>query len=120
MNSRRKFLQQSGSLALAGLFYPSLKNIDNFIPEKSAPGIGLQLYTLGDLMVKDPRGTLLKIAAIGYKELESASSSKGNFYGFTPKEFAAIIKEAGMQWRSAHIGGVPFSYDQIMKMAKNA
>jgi len=120
MNSRRKFLQQSSSLALAGLLFPSLKNINSFIPEKSAPAIGLQLYTLGDLMVKDPQGTLIKIAKIGYRELESASSSKGNFYGFTPKEFAALVKAAGMQWRSAHVGGVAFSRDQIMKMAKNA
>jgi len=120
MNSRRKFLQQSGSLALAGLFYPSLKNINSFIPEKSAPGIGLQLYTLGDLMVKDPHGTLIKIAKIGYTELESASSSKGNFYGFAPKEFAALVKAAGMQWRSAHIGGAPFTQEQMLKMAKTA
>jgi len=26
----------------------------------------------------------------------------------------------GMRWRSAHVGGAPFSVEQIMKMAKNA
>jgi sugar phosphate isomerase/epimerase len=118
MNSRRKFLQQSGSLALAGLLSPTLKNIGSFVPFKGKPEIGLQLYTLGDLMIKDPRGTLIKLASIGYKELESASSQKGNFYGFTPREFAGIVKEAGMNWRSAHIGGAPFSLDQMLKMAK--
>jgi len=78
------------------------------------------LYTLGNLMTTDPKGTLQKLAAIGYKELESAGSQKGNFYGYTPKEFAAMVKEAGMQWRSAHVGGAPFSIEQIMKMAKTA
>lgn len=82
--------------------------------------IGLQLYTMGELMINDPQGTLQKLAAIGYTQLESAGSAKGNYYGFTPKEFSAMVKTAGMHWRSAHIAGAPFSREQIMKMAKNA
>lgn len=88
--------------------------------KKKFPAAGLQLYTLGDLMATDPKGTLEKLAAIGYKELESAGSQKGNFYGFKPKELATMIKEAGMTWRSAHVGGAPFSRESIMKMAKTA
>jgi hypothetical protein len=79
----------------------------------------LQLYTLGDLMTTDPQGTLQKLAAIGYKELESAGSQKGNFYGYKPKELATMIKDAGMTWRSAHVGGAPFTMANVMKMAKN-
>jgi len=80
----------------------------------------LQLYTLGDLMTTDSNGTLKKLAAIGYTELESAGSNKGNYYGFKPKEFATIVKDAGLHWRSAHVGGAPFTMEQILKMAKNA
>jgi hypothetical protein len=50
--------------------------------------------------------------------LESAGSQKGNYYGYTPKEFATLVKDTGMNWRSAHVGGAPFTADQIMKMAK--
>jgi sugar phosphate isomerase/epimerase len=71
-------------------------------------------------MVNDPKGTLQKVAAIGYKELETAGSGKGNFYGFKPKELSSMIKDMGMIWRSAHVGGAAFRMDQIMKMAKNA
>jgi len=71
-------------------------------------------------MTTDPQGTLEKLAAIGYKELESAGSQKGNFYGYKPKELSAMIKAAGMTWRSAHVGGAPFNMSQIMKMAKTA
>ena len=71
-------------------------------------------------MTSDTKGTLQKLAAIGYKELESAGSQKGNFYGYKPKEFADMVKDAGMHWRSAHVGGAPFRMEQIMKMAKNA
>jgi len=120
MTNRRKFLQQSTTFALTGLLLPRMNNVVSFFERKTKWPVGLQLYTLGNLMTTDPKGTLQKIAAIGYKELESAGSQKGNFYGYTPKEFAAMVKEAGMQWRSAHVGGAPFSIEQIMKMAKTA
>jgi sugar phosphate isomerase/epimerase len=120
MTSRRKFLQQSGTFALSGLLLPRLSDAAMFAGKKLAHPIGLQLYTLGDLMTKEPKETLQKLAAIGYTELESAGSQKGNFYGFKPKEFAALIKDMGMKWRSAHVGGAPFRMDQIMKMAKTA
>src|SRR4051812_34261181 len=120
MTTRRKFLQQSGTVALAGLLLPKLGGAASFFERKGAVPIGLQLYTLGDLMINDPKGTLDKLAAIGYKEVESAGSSKGNFYGFSSKEFAAMVKSAGMHWRSAHVGGAPFSMAQMMRMAKTA
>ena len=120
MTHRRKFLQQSGTFALASLLLPRLGYADSFFEEKTTMSIGLQLYTLGDLMTTDPKGTLQKLAAIGYKELESAGSQKGNYYGFTTKEFGAMVKDAGLHWRSAHVGGVPFTMAQIMKMAKTA
>jgi len=116
---RRKFIQ-SGSLAAANLLLAHYAKAGAFPGKRMAPASGLQLYTLGNLMTTDPKGTLQKVAAIGYKEVESASSQKGNWYGFKPKEFAAMVKDAGMTWRSAHIGGAPISIDQIMKMAKTA
>jgi sugar phosphate isomerase/epimerase len=116
---RRKFIQ-SGALTLSGLLLARSAKSAIFSYKKKAPPVGLQLYTLGDLMITDPQGTLQKLAAIGYRELESAGSQKGNFYGLKPKELAAMIKDAGMTWRSAHVGGAPFSPEQIMKMAKTA
>jgi len=115
---RRNFIQ-SGALTLSGLLLARSAKSAIFSYKKSMP-VGLQLYTLGDLMTTDPQGTLQKLAAIGYKELESAGSQKGNFYGYKPKELAAIIKDAGMTWRSAHVGGAPFTMANVMKMAKTA
>ncbi|MCW3113136.1 MAG: sugar phosphate isomerase/epimerase [Segetibacter sp.] len=117
MTTRRNFLQQSGTFALATLLLPKVGSAGLLKAKKS---IGLQLYTLGDLMTTDAKGTLQKLAAIGYKELESAGSSKGNYYGYKPKEFASMVKDMGMHWRAAHVGGAPFGIDQIMKMAKTA
>jgi sugar phosphate isomerase/epimerase len=120
MTNRRKFLQQSGTFALAGLLLPRMTNASSFFEGTAKQPIGLQLYTLGNLMTTDPKGTLEKLAAIGYKEVESAGSQKGNFYGYAPKEFAAMVKQAGLNWRSAHVGGAPFTMENIMKMAKTA
>src|SRR5215831_7080502 len=118
MITRKDFIKKTGAAALGSMLL-SNKLMAEFERKKTSP-IGLQLYTLGNLMTTDPRGTLQKLAAIGYKELESAGSQKGNFYGYTPKEFATMVKEAGMHWRSAHVGGAPFTIEQIMKMAKTA
>lgn len=107
-------------MAAASLLFGRSAKSGTLSYKKKFPAAGLQLYTLGDLMATDPKGTLEKLAAIGYKELESAGSQKGNFYGFKPKELATMIKEAGMTWRSAHVGGAPFSRESIMKMAKTA
>ena len=120
MATRRKFIQQSGAFALGSLLIPQLGKSGLFKSPTAYPPIGLQLYTMGNLMTTDTKGTLQKLAAIGYKEMESAGSQKGNFYGYKPKELAAMIKDVGMNWRSAHVGGAPFRMEQIMKMAKNA
>ena len=118
MTTRRKFIQQSGVLAITSLLASRMTSASLFSDKRPTQPIGLQLYTLGDLMTTDAKGTLQKLAAIGYKEVESAGSQKGNFYGFAPKDFAAMVKDAGMNWRSAHVGGAPFSVEQAMRMAK--
>src|ERR1700682_588912 len=120
MTNRRKFLQQSGTFALASILLPQFGRSNYFFRTNAKQSIGLQLYTLGNLMTTDTKGTLQKLAAIGFKELESAGSQKVNFYGYKPKEFAAMVKDAGMHWRSAHVGGAPITIEQIMKMAKTS
>jgi len=120
MATRRKFLLQSGAVALGGLVLPHVGRAAKFFNSKKAIPIGLQLYTMGNLMTTDTKGILEKLGAIGYKEVESAGSQKGNFYGYNPKELAAMVRDSGMHWRSAHVGGAAFKRGDIMKMAKNA
>jgi len=120
MATRRTFIQQTGAFALGSLLIPQIGKSAFFNGASSYPPPGLQLYTMGRLMVSDTAGTLKKLASIGYREVESAGSNKGNFYGYKPKEFAKMVKDAGMHWRSAHVGGAPFRMEDIMKMAKNA
>jgi hypothetical protein len=74
---RKPFLRQTGTLGAAGMMYPSLCRIVGFILPKPNDAVGLQLYTPGGLMESDAKGTLQKLAAFGYKNVESASGSKG-------------------------------------------
>jgi len=65
-------------------------------------GVGVQLYSVRKEMMADASGTLHKLGQIGYQEIESAQSSKGNYYGLAPKEIKEILKNQGMTLRSGH------------------
>ena len=107
MQSRRKFISQASLAAIGAMaISPSLKAA--ILSGKPLPGYGLQLFTLFSSFDEDVPGNLKKIADIGYKEIESAFSRKGGFYGMTAKEFAKQVKDAGMHWRAHHVLGAPF------------
>lgn len=94
--TRQQFLK-AGALAASAAFLPSM-DVFAASPKK----VGLQLYTLRDLMAKDPEGTLKQVAKIGYKEVESFGYSDGKFFGKTPKEYAAFLKSLGLSTPSGH------------------
>jgi sugar phosphate isomerase/epimerase len=87
-------------------------------PKEAA--MGLQLFTFFNEIDNDVEGTLKKIAAVGYKEIESAFSKKGGFYGMKPKEFAKLLKGMGMSWKSHHVLGAPFKMPPGAKMPTGA
>jgi sugar phosphate isomerase/epimerase len=60
--------------------------------------IGLQLYTVRDQMKADFDGTIAKVAAIGYKEVEFAG-----YFGRTPQQVRAVIDRAGLTSPSCHV-----------------
>ena len=100
MNSRRNFLKASGALALGSFLLPDVAKAAD---RRSVKDAGLQLYTVRNEMLKDNTGTLKKIASLGYKEIESAGSEKGSYYGFKPAEMKKICADLGMTLRSGHV-----------------
>src|SRR5580704_17727601 len=104
MNNRRNFIRTTGALALGSLAFSRQARASFFNPA-SSHAIGLQLFTLFNTLDNDLAGTLKKVAAIGYLEIESAFSMKGGYYGLTSKEFAALAKDSGLTWISHHVGG---------------
>ena len=84
----------------------------------SYPPPGLQLFTLFNIMDDDVQGSLKKVAAIGYKEVESAFSKKGDYYGMSAKDFSAILTDLGLSWKSHHVLGGPIKLPPPDKMPK--
>jgi hypothetical protein len=107
MHNRRKFIRNTGAMALGGLML-SGRGYTSFFEKYAMHPVGLQLYTMGGTIDGDVTGTLKKIAEIGYRDLESAFSIKGKFYGMTSKEFAKMTKDMGLSWVSHHVMGAPF------------
>lgn len=61
--------------------------------------IGLQLYTVRDLLEKDFEGTLERVAQIGYTNVEFAG-----YYNRTPDQVRALLDRLHIVSTSAHIG----------------
>ncbi len=116
MKSRRKFLQQAASLTIGGALLSNTSWADNFIGSSKIPEKGIQLFTILRDMDLDPVGSLQKLAAAGYKNVESAFSKPGSFYGKKPKEFKNLVHDMGMEWRSHHVVGSPLKLPPNFKI----
>ena len=60
--------------------------------------IGVQLYTVRDLLSADVPGTLAAVAEMGYQEVETAG-----YGGLPAAEFALELKKAGLSAPSGHV-----------------
>ena len=112
---RKQFLQTSGAAMLGSMLFPN-KTFASLVNLPAERTVGLQLFTFFNVIDDDVEGTLKKIAAVGYKEIESAFSKKGGYYGMKPKEFAKFLKDIGMSWKSHHVLGAPFKMPPGAKM----
>lgn len=65
--------------------------------------VGVQLYSFRDAMAKDAKGTLKRIADLGFKQIESARSDKGHYYGLSASEMKKVCADLGMNLRSGHV-----------------
>ncbi len=108
MTTRRDFLRTAGALSLSGLVLPTLGQSADLFSVAPAYQTGIQLFTLFRSMNEDPKGTLEKVAAVGYKEIESAFNTRGGYYGYSAKDFRKLVSDLGMTWRAHHAGGAPF------------
>jgi sugar phosphate isomerase/epimerase len=78
--------------------------------------IGLQLYSVRELLPKDFDGTLHKLAALGYVEVEAAG-----YYNRTAKDFRHAMDEAGLRCVSAHhaMGDLRPHLDEFIEYGHN-
>lgn len=103
-SDRREFLALTGAALAAGLLPPPLR-AESRVPSPESdvlpariPKIGLQLYTVRDLMKSDFAGTIGQVAKIGYREVEFAG-----YFGKSATEVRKILDANGLKSPSSHI-----------------
>ncbi len=126
MISRRNFLKTSGAslgvAALAGAFPADVFGASG----KTQRSFGFQVWTIKDELFKDFKGTLTKMAKMGYKEVEMCSPLGYTGTGFevfnkmSGTEMRKIIEGAGLTCQSSHytMGELRESLDNRIEWSK--
>jgi len=94
MTSRRHFLKIASAASVAAIAFRDATPLEAY--PLGLP-LGLQLYSLRELLPTDFDGTLKAIAAAGYTEVEAAG-----FYAMSAQDFKQSMDAAGLHCVSAH------------------
>jgi len=92
MMDRRKFL---GTMTAATLL---TRRLGWAAEDRKIENIGVQLWTVREAMKQDFEGTLAKVAATGYREVEFAG-----YFEHSPQEVRATLDRHGLVAPSAHV-----------------
>jgi sugar phosphate isomerase/epimerase len=105
MQTRRNFFRMLGvaTLGIASRKAGAASVVT--APHRKLERIGLQLYTVRDLMKADLAGTLARVAAIGYKEVEFAG-----YFDRTPIQIRDLLRRNGLASPSSH-----FQFESLQK-----
>jgi len=104
MQTRRSFLATLG-FAAVGVASRDAVASELLLARKKIKRVGLQLYTVRDMMKADLPGTLAKVAAIGYREVEFAG-----YFGRTPAQIRELLHRNHLDSPSTHL-----DFDSIEK-----
>jgi sugar phosphate isomerase/epimerase len=110
--SRRRFLKHGAMTTASVALMTALP--EQLLAKSLAKSAGIQLYTVGDPLVKDMDGTLAKLAAMGYRTVESAGMA-----GKSAADFRKSLDAAGLKCPSSHLFPTPGqSNEQFLDNAK--
>jgi len=100
MQSRRAFLAAIGAVAgvtACGARAAALASTATAGARRRLERIGIQLWTVRGEMQRDMAGTFMRLAQIGYREVEFAG-----YFGRTPAQIRADLQRAGLTAVSTH------------------
>ncbi len=101
MASRRNFL--INITLISGVLASTTLEAKKEPAKSKKMAVGIQLYTLRDVIGKDLSGTLQNVSKIGYKNVE-AYGFDGNFFSTPAKDFRKMCADLGMVISSTHTG----------------
>jgi sugar phosphate isomerase/epimerase len=112
LQNRRTFLATLGAAAF-GIASRNAWAAEMLVAQnRKLKKVGIQLYTLRDMMKADLPGTLRKVAAVGYKEVEFAG-----YFGRTPAQIKELLKKNGLTSPSTHIPIETLEKDSVRAFA---
>ena len=97
MTTRRDFLSAVGAASLVGALPVGRQWPSSEMEAKIKP-IGLQLYTVRDLMEHSVNATLATVAKIGYREVEFAG-----YFNRPPHQLRETLESLGMTSPASHL-----------------
>src|SRR4051812_25453608 len=98
MQKRRNFLPTLGVAAPRVVSSDTAAASALLAARKKLKRVGLQLYTVRDMMKADLPGTLAQVARIGYKEVEFAG-----YFGRSPAQIKDLLRRNRLDSPSTHL-----------------
>ncbi len=97
MVKRRTFIRNISAAAAAALLLPYRLPASTLKNE-----IGIQLYTIREMVRDDLPETLKTLNKIGYSTVEAAGYYDGKFYGLMPETYKNLVVDSGLNPVSSH------------------
>ncbi|UYQ91198.1 TIM barrel protein [Chitinophaga horti] len=115
--SRRSFLATAG-VAASALLLPSFASAGS---GKRAKKVGIQLWSLRDVLPGNVKGTIADVAKAGFSQVETFGYSiQDKYWGLSPKELKATLSANGLTAPSGHYGLGSFLFDGKTEEVKSA
>jgi hypothetical protein len=111
--TRRSFLKTASASAACAALWNSAPWL---MADPLGLPLGLQLYSVRDILPKDYEGTLKQLSALGYREVEAAG-----FFDHTPAQVKLAMAQVGLHCVSAHYPMVQLQphLDEIIQFGKD-
>jgi sugar phosphate isomerase/epimerase len=111
--SRRTFLKTASASAACAAVWNSVPRL---MADPLGLPLGLQLYSVRELLPKDYEGTLRQLGAMGYREVEAAG-----FFDHSPSQVKQAMDRAGLRCVSAHypMAQLQPKLDEIIQFGKD-
>jgi sugar phosphate isomerase/epimerase len=113
---RRSFLQTAGILAVGTVAPLPTRGCGN---NKRLKSIGIQLYTIREIMNRDPDEGLALVAELGYDYVEGAGYDAGTMYKLSPWAFKGLLAKYNLLMPSGHFGW-EWMYNDVDRVVETA
>jgi sugar phosphate isomerase/epimerase len=98
MINRRELLKQMAWITAGSMM---AKDASAFTSDVKNKKVGVQLYTIRNEITKDAKGSIKRVAELGFGEVENFGYN-GKFFGMTAAEYKMLLNDLGLTAPSGH------------------